>query len=66
MRMATFKQVRFIERLMSDRESSELYDSLEAKTIRCGLGDELGTRQASRFIEMLLDCPQKTPQEVAR
>jgi hypothetical protein len=57
--MATYKQVAFIERLMNERDITELYDSVEAQTVRAGMGEELSTGQASRFIDALMNCPQK-------
>ena len=57
---ATSKQVWFIEKLLREREiDNSIYESIEARSIRCGMGDDLGRRQASRFIEMLLECPIK-------
>ena len=56
----TEKQEMFIRNLMRDRETGNLYNSLEAQTIRAGLGHNLSTRQASEFIEALLECPKKS------
>lgn len=62
--MATKKQVRFMEKLMEERdlfceEAVGVHDSLEARSVRCGMGDELGVQQASNFIEILLSLPKK-------
>lgn len=57
---ATFKQIRFIESLLRDREVGSYYDSVEAQSIRCGKGDELSIRQASQFIDALLECPRNS------
>lgn len=56
--MATTKQVTFIQNLMAKREIGDLYDSVEAQSVRRGFGEELSTRQASNFINMLLECPE--------
>lgn len=57
--MATTKQISFIERLLSERECGDLNNTLEAQTIRSGLGENLSTRQASQFIDLLLAAPDK-------
>lgn len=57
--MATYKQISFIESLMRNREIGDLADSLEAQTVRAGMGENLSTRQASEFIEALQNCPAK-------
>lgn len=56
--MATEKQIRFIERLMREREIGDLYDDVVAQTIRRGQEDNLSVRQASEFIDLLLECPK--------
>lgn len=63
--MATFKQVHFIETLMREREMDDLYDSLEAQSVRCGQGENLSVGQASAFINQLLSVPKKAPKVVS-
>lgn len=58
--MATVKQVRFIESLMRSREIGDYAETVEAQTVRCGRGEELSTNHASRFIDSLLKCDEKT------
>ncbi len=58
--MATEAQVGYIERLMRERDIGNLYQSVEAQTIRSGLGSELRTGQASRFITELRSLPMAT------
>lgn len=58
--MATIKQINYIESLINSKECDNLMDSIEARTIRSGLGENLSTSQASGFISILLECPEKT------
>ena len=58
--MATYKQISFIEKLMSEKNiDSSTYNSVEAQTIRIGRGEELSNNQASNFIELLLSLDNK-------
>jgi len=57
--MASDKQITFIENLLRDREIGTLADDLVAQTVRADLGENLSTARASRFIELLLTCPEK-------
>ncbi len=59
----TEKQEMFIRKLMAEREAGDLYNSVEAQTIRAGMADRIPSRQASEFIESLLDCPMKVREE---
>lgn len=56
----TEKQEMFIRTLMRDREVGDLYNSVEAQTVRAGMADRIPARQASEFIEALLECPKKS------
>ena len=59
----TEKQERFIQKLMAEREVGDLYNSVEAQTVRAGMADRVPSRQASEFIGALLGCPMKVREE---
>lgn len=62
----TDKQEKFIEKLMAERETGDLYNSVEAQTVRAGMAGRVPTEQASRFIEALLECPMKVRVSMGR
>lgn len=59
MTRATERQISYIEDLMITREIGSLYDDPCAQAVRVGMGDEMTIKQASEFIEMLLQCPER-------
>jgi len=59
----TEKQEMFIRNLMAQREMGDLYNSVEAQTVRAGMADRIPARQASEFIEALLECPMKVREQ---
>ena len=59
----TEKQERFIQKLMAERETGDLYNSVEAQTVRAGMANRIPCQQASEFIGALLDCPMKVRKE---
>lgn len=59
MTRATERQISYIEDLLIMREVGNLDDSLEAETVRAGMGREMTIQQASEFIDMLLQCPER-------
>lgn len=58
--MASVKQIIFIQHLLAKPHDPSLDDTVEARSIRCGMGDELSVAQASRFIDALLSYPKRS------